>query len=78
MVVSDGVLQAGLTVQLTNGGFLFPFTATTLADGSFDLFVPAVDPSLQPREGEVLRVSPKLEQAHLFDAGTGERLRTCP
>jgi ABC-type sugar transport system ATPase subunit len=37
-------------------------------------FTIAVDPSLHLREGQVLRVTPRTEQMHLFDAGTGERL----
>ena len=37
-------------------------------------FTIAVDPSLHPREGELLRVTPRIEQMHLFDAGTGKRL----
>src|ERR1700730_11249584 len=36
-------------------------------------FTIAVDPSLHLREGQVLRVTPRTEQMHLFDAGTGER-----
>jgi multiple sugar transport system ATP-binding protein len=37
-------------------------------------FTIAVDPSLHLREGQLLRVTPRTEQMHLFDAGTGERL----
>jgi multiple sugar transport system ATP-binding protein len=37
-------------------------------------FTAAIDPSLHPREGEVLPLSPLTEHLHFFDAGTGERL----
>ena len=36
-------------------------------------FTIAVDPSLHPREGELLRITPRAEQMHLFDAETGQR-----
>jgi multiple sugar transport system ATP-binding protein len=37
-------------------------------------FTIAIDPSLHPREGEILRISPLPGHVHLFDAATRERL----
>jgi multiple sugar transport system ATP-binding protein len=66
----EGELELRVDVVESLGGQKFVYG---LLDPDL-LFTIAVHPSLHPREGDVLRISPMPEHAHLFDAETRERI----
>jgi multiple sugar transport system ATP-binding protein len=66
----DGALELRVDVVEALGGQKFVYG---LLDAELT-FTISVDPSLHPREGELIRISPTPEHVHLFDAATRERL----
>jgi multiple sugar transport system ATP-binding protein len=66
----DGGLELRVDVIEALGSQKFVYG---LLDGDLT-FTIAIDPSLHPREGEILRISPLPGLVHLFDAATRERL----
>jgi multiple sugar transport system ATP-binding protein len=61
-------LRVDVIEALGSQKFVYGFLGTDLS------FTIAIDPSLHPLEGEILRISPVPGHVHLFDAETRERL----
>jgi ABC-type sugar transport system ATPase subunit len=66
----EGRLELRVDVVEALGGQKFVYGLI----GGEVTFTIAIDPSLHPAEGEILRVSPLPGHAHLFDAATRERM----